>query len=451
MSLMETLSAIQALYVDITVNTVVTYNQISRPILDVMHIIFDNAFYVMLYLTALISAFYVMMAIYSLFIKDLTKEKKFIPEKAPFVTIQIPTYNELAALNCAKLCLEFDYPKDKYEIIIGDDSNDKEVSRQIDLFAQQHPDIVKVTRRGSNIGFKPGNLSHMLKYSKGEILVIFDSDFTPGHDFLKRIVTPFIHNSKISAVQARWSYIDQNKNMTSILSSTITTSFHYVSLPFAYKNAGVSVICGSAEAVKKKDLIELGGWRVGSLTEDIEYSIRLLKHNKQIVYLDKLECAGEVPSKPTDLYKQQMRWAYGVTESLKIHFKDLMRTKKTKWEKKFFVLLFCSGYLFSFMLAMLFFTGTMSFLTNSPGPIDFARFFSETGRNIILTSGIILSSIIAMLKSKNFRNAVKMVLASFTIGLVVTYYVNKGLFKLALKRKVPWFMLEKQGNKLKAD
>jgi len=448
MSIIQGILQINSFYSGITTQILVDYNNISRPILDVMHAIFNSIFYLLLYIAAAISMVYILIAIYSYFSGDLTKEKKFIPKKAPFVTIQIPTYNELAALSCAQRCLNFDYPKDKYEIIIGDDSNDPLVSAEIDNFAEKYAGRIKVTRRGNNEGFKPGNLKHMLKYSKGEILVIFDSDFLPKEDFLKRIVTPFIYDKKISAVQARWSYLEQNKNLTSILSSTITTAFHYVAIPFAYKNSKVAVICGSAEAIRKKDLIKLGGWRVGSLTEDIEYSIRLLKNGKKVIYLDKLECEGEVPSKPKDLFKQQMRWAYGVTESLKIHIKDIFKTKKIGFDEKFFILFFCSGYMFSFLLALLFVTGTMSFLTNAPGPIDLTKFFKETIINVVLTSGIVISSLVALLKSKNAKQWLKMIVASFSIGLIVTYYVNKGLFKLAMKKKVPWFMLEKKGNKM---
>ena len=121
------------------------------------------------------------MSVYIMFAKTKKKEKMFIEHKAPFVTIQIPTFNELAAIRCAKKCLEFDYPKNKYEILIGDDSSNKEVSKKIDAFAAKY-DNVSVTRRGNNLGFKAGNLNNMLKISKGEILVLFDSDFIPKRD-----------------------------------------------------------------------------------------------------------------------------------------------------------------------------------------------------------------------------------------------------------------------------
>ncbi len=151
---------------------------------------------VFLILTGITAIFYVLMAvIVGLTRKKHLDEKNEIPEvDLPSVTVQIPTYNEIAALNCAQMCINFDYPSDKLQIILGDDSSDVEISNQIDNFAQQNQDKILVTRRGNNIGFKPGNLNHMLPYSTGEIILIFDSDFLPKRDFLKKIVKPFINN-----------------------------------------------------------------------------------------------------------------------------------------------------------------------------------------------------------------------------------------------------------------
>ncbi|MBR9698999.1 glycosyltransferase [Candidatus Woesearchaeota archaeon] len=422
-----------------------SYAQFGRPFLDFLHVIFDKLFYVFLFLAVIVSTAYFVMSLFIMFKNPKQKEKRFQKEKAPFVTIQIPTYNELAALRCAKKCLAFDYPKGKYEIIIGDDSNNPEVSQKIDEFAAQHSQV-KVTRRGSNKGYKAGNLNHMLTRSKGSILVLFDSDFAPEKDFLRRIVNPFIDDPEIAGVQARWKFMEKNKNLVSILGSTIMSVFHRVCLPFINKRSEISFLCGSAEAVRKKDLIESGNWQTGSLTEDIEFSLRLHKKGKKIVYLDELECAGEVPHKAKDLYKQQMRWAYGVITAFREHFRSLMTSTKVTLKQKLHITFFCSGYLFSFVLLMLFATGFLSFVTHPPAPVDFARFFSEMGRNILLTSGIIITSIFALAKDHNLRKFLAMVGASFSVGLIVTYYVNVGIIKVIFNRPMRWYMLSKKGN-----
>jgi len=303
---LETFQELFRAFVDFTVKQAAY----GRIILDYLHIIFNNLFYVLLFFAAGISLLYLILTVYALLIKQKTKHYKFDRKKAPFVTIQIPTRNEVIALRCARKCLDFDYPKDRYEILIGDDSNDKAVSNEIDKFAAEHPQV-KVARREKNIGFKPGNLNNMLKYTKGDLIVVFDSDFAPENDFLKKIVAPFLHDKEIAAVQARWKFTNTDQNLVTTLASTIVFTFQYIFLP-VMKKYDTGFLCGSAECVKKSYLVKFGGWTSGALTEDIEYSLRIHKHGKKIIYLPEVECLNEAPSTLKDLYKQQMRWAYGV-------------------------------------------------------------------------------------------------------------------------------------------
>lgn len=417
----------------------------GRPILDYLHAIFDKVFYIFLYMTIGLSLFYLVLSVIALLSKKKTKEKGFNPGaekgKTPFVTIQIPTRNELIALRCAKKCLEFDYPKDRYEILIGDDSNNRLVSKKLKEFAAMH-EQVKVIKRKDNIGYKPGNLNNMLKHSNGEMIVVFDSDFTPENDFLRRIIAPLVHDKNVSAVQARWNFNNFSQNYVTVLSSTIVHVFHHIVLTFMDR-FGSGSLCGSAEAVRKSDLIRLGAWKSGSLTEDVEYSLRLHKDNKRIVYLQDLECYSDVPFKAKDLYKQQMRWGYGVISAYIFHVKDILASKTMSIKQK--LLSFCAGFGYSLpiMIMVLFVFGTLSFVTDRPAPIDLAKFFSELGINVLLTSGLIAASFVSLYKAKKLRYSIKMLLSSFSIGIVTTYYVNKGIFKSILKKPMEWYLLNK--------
>jgi cellulose synthase/poly-beta-1,6-N-acetylglucosamine synthase-like glycosyltransferase len=413
----------------------------GRLILDTFHYFFDEIFHIFLYIAVVFTVIYLLLSLVVIFSRKKSKEKPFDLEKAPFVTIQIPTMNELIALRCARKSLDFDYPKDKYEILIGDDSNKPEISQKLAEFAEQYENV-RVIKREKNIGFKPGNLNNMLKHSNGEILVIFDSDFAPEQDFLKRIVAPFIYDKSVSAVQARWNFNNFNQNLVTMLASTIVYVFHHVILSFLHI-CGTGTLCGSAEAIRKKDLIELGGWTSGSLTEDIEYTLRLYKSNKKMVYLPKLQCYSEVPFIAKDLYKQQMRWAYGVITSYKTHLKDIILSNSLPTKNKATSLFAGFGYLMPVLILTMFVFGTLSFFTHRPASIDLARFFSELGTNILLTSGIIIASIFALHKEGKIKYALKTLLASFSIGIVTTYYVNKGIFKSILRKPMKWYLLNK--------
>ncbi|MBD3249754.1 glycosyltransferase [Candidatus Woesearchaeota archaeon] len=416
----------------------------GRVLLDYLHLIFDSMFYFFLYMAIVFTSIYLVLSIFTVFFKHDKKERKFDASKAPFVTIQIPTRNELVALRCAKRCVDFDYPKDKYEVLIGDDSDDKSISNKLKAFAEKNK-IVRVIKRAKNIGFKPGNLNKMLEHSKGEILVIFDSDFTPEKDFLKRIINPFIYDKDVAAVQARWKFSNFSQNMVTMLASTIVYIFHHIVLIFL-SYFGTGSLCGSAEAIRKKDLIRLGRWKSGSLTEDIEYSLRMHKNNKKILYLPKLECYNEAPHIATDLYKQQMRWAYGVITSYKSNIKGILFDSVIPAKRKILSLFAGFGYVMPVLIIFMFATGTLSFLTHSPGPIDIPRFFSELGINVVLTSGILIASLVALYREKKIRYVFKTLLASFSVGIVTTYYVNKGIFRSMMKKPMQWYMLNKDSS-----
>ena len=443
MGLTESIYVLAAWWVKIVEEVFAKYESLGRPILDVVHLIFKGTFNFFLIITVCASALFLCLTIYVLI--NRKKEKEIITNYTPKITVQIPTYNELVALRCAEHCLNFDYPKDKYEIFIGDDSNNPEVSAKIAEFADRH-DLVKVYKREKNMGFKPGNLNNLLNYTNGEFIVIFDSDFIPPKDFLKRIVQPFAQDEKIAAVQAKWTFINQNQNLISILASTILNVYHYITLPFIKSIHQRSFLCGSAEAVRKSTLVKLGGWDSGNLTEDIEYSIRMLNNGYKAVYLPELRCDSEVPFLAKDLYKQQMRWAYGVIFSLKKHFKEIIFTRNATFLDKACIGIVVGGYFLATALAGLFTFGFLSLITHPPAPVEWGLFFYELFRNILMTSGLLISSVVAMIQSENTKKIAPMIASSFSYGIITTYYVNKGIFKAIIGRPMTWFMLNKKGN-----
>jgi len=419
----------------------------SRDILDFFHAVFDNLFNFFILLAFLFTVFYIIMTVSAFFMKP-KKEQKFVASKAPNVTIQIPTYNELAAINCARLCLDFDYPKDKYVIMIGDDSYDWGVSKQIDDFDSKYDNVI-VTRRGDNVGFKPGNLVHMNKFTKTKYAVIFDSDFLPKRDFLKRIMTPFIYNSDLAGVQSRWNVTNHKQNWVTVLGSSITRVFHHIVIPFTYKFSNSANFCGSAEAVNLELLKKYGGWKVGALTEDIEYTYRVYRHNKKIEYLANLHCDCEVPHTVKDLCKQQMRWAHGNISAYKEHLLKVLFSKKVSFGLKYNALMYTYGYFVTLLIMVLMFTGFMSFFTHPPGPIVISEFIFDLFVNILLSCGLMVAGLVSYLfGSFRLRDFSVFILMSFSVGFLVMYYVNVGVLQAVRNRPMNWFILKKNGNNL---
>jgi len=413
----------------------------GRTFLDYIHAGSNAIFQTFLYITIGLTLLYLFLTVFSLFTKQKSKEISYDVKDAPTVTVQIPTRNEIIALRCAEHCLKFDYPKEKFDVIIGDDSDDPKISLQLNEFAAHHNNV-QIIKRDSNSGFKPGNLNNMLPHSKGDILVIFDSDFSPAPDFLKRIVAPFVHDKEVSSVQAKWNFNNFNQNFVTVLSSTIVYVFHHIVLAFMNRFQTAS-LCGSAEAIRKKDLIELGGWTSGSLTEDIDFALRLYKNDKKMVYIPTLECNSEVPYKAQDLYKQQMRWGYGVIASYKKHLPSILLHSKLSLKKKIISLGPGFGYMLPLLIFMLFTFGTITLVTHRPAPLDLYKFSTELAINIALTSGLLIASIVSLHKARKAKAILKMLIASFSIGLVTTYYVNIGIFKALFNKPMKWYLLSK--------
>ncbi|MFA4820118.1 MAG: glycosyltransferase [Candidatus Aenigmatarchaeota archaeon] len=369
------------------------------------------------------------------------KEKKM--SKLPKVTIQIPTFNEPVAIRCAEQCLNMDYPKDKYEIIIGDDSSKKEVSDMLDSFAKKHKGKIKIVRRSTNAGFKAGNVNNMLRHSTGDVIVIFDSDFIPTNDFLKRIVQPF-SDKKVACVQAKWSYINMNQSPTAKFASTVLMVYHNI-LARLNSAAGVSLLFGSGEAVRKNVLVKLGGWQEGSVTEDVEFSVRALTKGYKTVYLHDLQVGGEVPYNIRSLRTQQRRWAYGNMKAFLEHKRAILFGKFSFMQKALmsFTML---GYISSFFLVAFMFFGAVSFMTGNPSDINIVRLVTDIVINFVLASGFTFAGIVALWKENKLRHAIVVFFSALTIGILVSLSVCHGIIKALGGKPMYWTVIKKKGN-----
>lgn len=372
--------------------------------------------------------------------------------ECPTVTVQIPTYNELAALNCARCCLDFDYPAEKLQILIGDDSNRPEVSRAIDGFARENP-RVRVCRRGSNAGYKPGNLNHLLTETTGDYVLVLDSDFLPEPDFLRRLAAPAARDPSLAGVQASWKVANARQNYSTLMGAGIVNVIHVVILPLLKRAAKTALFCGSAELVRRDRLVAQGGWTVGALTEDVDYSLRVLGEGGRIEYLEDLACSCETPHTPKDLFRQQMRWAYGVMRALMAHGGRLLVSGLARKRTKAAVVCFCGGYL---MVALMLATTVLGVLSVAAawaaGDATWAggSLAGGIGSSLVhfaLTCGMLVSSVCAgFVSGFGARSAQKLVIASLSIGFVLLFFVGQGLAKALLGLPMHWFMLKKNGN-----
>jgi cellulose synthase/poly-beta-1,6-N-acetylglucosamine synthase-like glycosyltransferase len=389
------------------------------------------------------SIFFYILAITGVLAKG-KKNKLSNNIKWPSVTVQIPTFNEPVALRCAEHCLNFDYPEDKFEIIIGDDSTNPHVSKLIDNFVKKHRGKMKVTRRGSNFGFKAGNLNHMLKFSKGEIIVIFDSDYMPSKTFLKNIVRPFADDKKIGCVQTGWGFPNKNQNRVSKFGYGILMVYQRLIAPINEK-LGVSLLFGSGEAVRKNLVVSLGGWQEGSLTEDVEFSVRALKSGYKILYLDNVKVSGEIPYTLKGLRTQQKRWAYGNLKAFLDHSNSIL-FGNFSFRQKIMLLFTLLGYLSSFFFIPYIISSFIFFFSTPPAPIDWYKFSTETFKFVVATSGFMVAIATALSKERKLDMVSSVLSSALSIGIFTAASVCNGFLTALIGRKLQWNIIKKKGN-----
>ncbi len=238
----------------------------------------------------------------------------------PMVTIQLPVFNEAYVVErIVKTVCEMDYPKERLEIQILDDSTDDtvEVCRELAArFAAQGYDI-KHLHRTNREGFKAGALKAGLATAKGEFIAIFDADFVPKKDFLQRTIPHFFNNEKTGMVQTRWEHLNENYSFLTRVQA-LALDGHFVMDQQVANKAGFFIIFnGTAGVWRKSTIIDAGNWQHDTITEDRDLSYRAQLRGWKFVYLNDVTSPAELPAEINALKSQQFRWTKGAIEVAK--------------------------------------------------------------------------------------------------------------------------------------
>ncbi|WP_298900538.1 cellulose synthase family protein [uncultured Psychroserpens sp.] len=251
------------------------------------------------------------------------------PNEVPLVTIQLPVYNEMYVMerlldNIALI----DYPKDKLEIQVLDDSTDETVKStraQIEKLKTTGLDIKHITRT-DRTGFKAGALKEGLEIAKGEFIAIFDADFLPKKNWLKRTI-PYFKEPEIGVVQTRWGHINRDYSiLTKIQAFALDAHFTLEQVGRNSKGHFIN-FNGTAGVWRKACIIDAGNWEGDTLTEDLDLSYRAQLKNWKFKYLEDVETPAELPVVISAARSQQFRWNKGGAENFR---KMLWRVIKSK-------------------------------------------------------------------------------------------------------------------------
>ena len=284
---------------------------------------FDLALLIPYFIVLIILAAYGAHRYWLVYLYYKHKEKKtkepaalFRFDDMPRVTVQLPIFNEQYVVErLLDAVCRLDYPKEKLDIQLLDDSTDEtvEVARLlVDRYAALgHP--VKYVHRENREGFKAGALEAGLKTAKGELVAIFDADFVPPPDFLMKCIHHFT-DPKVGMVQTRWTHINRNYSLLTQVEAILLDG-HFVLEHSGRARSGVFFnFNGTAGMWRRSAIDEAGGWEHDTLTEDTDLSYRAQLKGWKFLYLQDVECPAELPVEMTAFKTQQARWAKGLIQ-----------------------------------------------------------------------------------------------------------------------------------------
>ncbi|OYT71371.1 MAG: glycosyl transferase family 2 [Chloracidobacterium sp. CP2_5A] len=245
----------------------------------------------------------------------------FSEDSLPRVTVQLPLFNEMYVVErLLAACAALDYPKDKLEIQILDDSVDETqaiAKAAADRYAAEGLDIVYL-HRTNRAGFKAGALGEGLAVAKGEFILIFDADFQPKPDCIRKMIHYFTE-PRVGVVQFRWSHLNADYNLLTRVQSVMLDGHFVIEHTARHRSGGFFNFNGTAGMWRREAIEWSGGWQADTLAEDTDLSYRAQLLGWKFVYVLDEDVPAELPVDINAFKVQQRRWAKGYTQvALKI-------------------------------------------------------------------------------------------------------------------------------------
>ncbi len=248
----------------------------------------------------------------------------------PIVAVQLPIYNELYVVErLIEAVCNMEYPKDKLEIQVLDDSTDETVQVAANIIGRYQRlgfDIQHI-RRGDRTGYKAGALKHGLASARGEFIAIFDADFVPKPDFLHKTLPYLMKDEKVGMVQTRWEHLNSDYSLLT-RTQAMALDGHFVIEQDVRNRVGYFMNFNGTGGVWRKTCIEdAGNWQSDTLTEDLDLSYRAQLKGWKFKYLNHVTTPAELPAEVNALKSQQFRWTKGAIQTAR---KMLPRVWKSK-------------------------------------------------------------------------------------------------------------------------
>lgn len=272
--------------------------------------------------------------------RKLRAMRKELPALAeadlPYVTVQLPLFNEATVVTrLLDHVAALDYPKARLEIQVLDDSTDETVA-----IARAHVATLRQTlgldvvyiQREDRVGYKAGALARGLKSAKGDLVAIFDADFLPQPDFLRRLVPHFV-DPKVGCVQARWGHLNRDHSLLTRTQALMLDGHHLVENRARAVAGWLFNFSGTGGIWRRAAIDDAGGWQHDTLTEDLDLSYRAQLRGWRFVYRDDVLTPAELPEDLSAFRAQQYRWAKGTVQTARKLVRRLLAAKLTPMQR----------------------------------------------------------------------------------------------------------------------
>ena len=260
------------------------------------------------------------------------KEPAFIGEirEYPDVLIQLPVFNEYYVVErLIDAAVGLDYPQDKLFIQVLDDSTDESfnlAARRVNDYKKKGYRIEHV-RRSDRTGYKAGALQHGLHISEAPFVVVFDADFIPEKDFIRKTLPEF-RNPKIGMVQTRWGHLNRHYSLLTRVQAFALDAHFTVEQTGRNQGSHFINFNGTAGIWRRECIESAGGWSADTLTEDLDLSYRAQLKGWKFKFLEDVVSPAELPAEMNALKNQQYRWNKGAAECTVKHLKNVLRSNK---------------------------------------------------------------------------------------------------------------------------
>jgi cellulose synthase/poly-beta-1,6-N-acetylglucosamine synthase-like glycosyltransferase len=288
--------------------------------------------------------------------------------------LQIPIYNERrVAERVVRAVAALDYPSDKLQIQVLDDSTDGTSAMLARLVAalRQSGHDCHYLHRTHRQGYKAGALAHALNSATGEFVGIFDADFVPHPQWLKQTVPALMAHPELAFVQTRWGHMNRGQNFLTAAQALALDGHFVVEQQARSASQFMQNFNGSGGLWRRRAIDEAGGWQSDTVTEDLDLAYRAQLAGWRGSYINSIEAAAELPPVITGFKRQQRRWAKGSIQTLRKLALPILRSNQ-RWNKKLYALAHMGGYAFHLpLLTMLLLTLPLAMLPSYQLPLSF--------------------------------------------------------------------------------